>query len=56
VRLLRKNREKLSPELAQDKCQKLIAELKAQSAKIELQGPIHPLPNGCYFFVSKSSK
>ncbi|CAG8725836.1 22771_t:CDS:10 [Gigaspora margarita] len=58
VRLLRKNREKLSPELAQDKCQKLIAELKAQSAKIELQGPKMKLRlvsrNEIRAFVSKA--
>jgi translation initiation factor IF-3 len=51
--LLIKGREKSQQELAYEKCQKIIEELKLQSPKIELRGNIHSHNKSLYFFLTK---
>lgn len=54
VNLVRKGREKTQLELAHEKCQKIIAQLKLQSPKVSLSGDIHSQAGSLYFFLNKS--
>lgn len=56
VNLLMAGREKSQSELAREKCQKIITELKSQSEKIELQGSLHSQTRSFSFFLSKNRK
>ena len=49
-------KEKTRPDLAQEKCQKIIAELKAKSPKIELRDNIRRHLGTLYFFLYKKKQ
>ncbi|KLL04475.1 MAG: translation initiation factor IF-3 [Mycoplasmataceae bacterium RV_VA103A] len=49
-------KQKIRPELAQEKCQKIIAELKTRSPKIELKDNIRRHLNTFYFFLYKKKQ
>jgi hypothetical protein len=53
VSLVLVGKEKFRKELAQEKCQKVIAELKSSSPKIELRDNIRQHLNTLYFFLYK---
>ncbi|WNE40377.1 MAG: Translation initiation factor IF-3 [Mycoplasmataceae bacterium] len=53
VSLVLIGKEKFRQELAQEKCQKIIVELKNQSSKIELRDNIKQHLNTLYFFLYK---
>jgi translation initiation factor IF-3 len=53
VSLVLVGKEKFRQEIAQEKCQRIIAELKNQSSKIELRDNIKQHLNTLYFFLYK---
>jgi|ERR1051326_1553248 translation initiation factor IF-3 len=53
VKLVMVGKEKTRPDLAQEKCQKIIEELKNQSPKIELKDDIRRHLGTLYFFLYK---
>ena len=53
VNLVMVGKEKTRPDLAQEKCQKIITELKAKSPKIELRENIRRHLGTLYFFLYK---
>lgn len=46
-------KEKTRPDLAQEKCQKIIADLKTKSPKFELKDNVRQHLNTFYFFLYK---
>ncbi|WNE41050.1 MAG: Translation initiation factor IF-3 [Mycoplasmataceae bacterium] len=53
VSLVLVGKEKSRQEIAQEKCQRIITELKNQSSKIELRDNIKQHLNTLYFFLCK---
>ncbi len=56
VNLVMVGKEKTRPDLAREKCQKIIEELKSQSPKIELKDNIRQHFGTLYFFLYKKKQ
>ena len=46
-------KEKTHPEVAREKCQKIIEEMKNQSPKFDLKDNLHQLPGSFWFLLYK---
>ena len=56
VSLVMLGKEKAHPDLAHEKCQKIIEELKSQSPKIELKDNIRQHLGTLYFFLYRKKQ
>jgi len=56
VNLVMVGKEKAHPDLAREKCQKIIEELQSQSPKIELRDSIRQHLGTLYFFLYKKKQ